>query len=62
LVTDQRGCDITQQIIRVEDGKVFLNRTLMPGMITTDEVIIRQDCLCYLMEDYHPELDNPGDH
>ena len=58
IVTDQRGVDITEQVIRVDHGKVFLKRTLMPGMITTDETIIRQDCLCYLMEDYHPETEN----
>ena len=62
LVTDQNGSDITQQVIRVDDGKVYLNRTLMPGMITTDEAIIRQDCLCYLMEDFHPWLENPDEH
>jgi len=27
-----------------------LKKTLMPSMITLDETIIRQDCLCYLME------------
>ena len=62
IVTDQRGVDITSRVIRVEDGMVFLKRTLMPGMITTDEAIIRQDCLCYLMEDYHPELKHTDDH
>ncbi|NNE63456.1 MAG: peptidase M14 [Gammaproteobacteria bacterium] len=62
IVTDQRGVDITSRVIRVEDGKVFLKRTLMPGMITIDEAIIRQDCLCYFMEDYHLELEHPDDH
>ena len=57
LITNRYGDDITDQIIRVEHGKVFLNKTLMPAMITTDEAIIRQDCLCYLMQDYHARAD-----
>ncbi len=52
IVTDQLGEDITEQIIRVESGKVYLNRTFMPAMITLDESIIRQDCLCHLLVDY----------
>ena len=60
IATDQKGIDISDRVVRVEDGKVFLTRTFMPGMITTDETIMRQDCLCYLMEDYHPLPENPG--
>lgn len=60
LITDQQGVDITDQVVRVEDGIVFLNRTYIPGMITTDEAIIRQDCLCYLMEDYSVGSENSG--
>jgi len=26
----------------------------MPAMMTTDEQIVRQDCLCYLMERVNP--------
>ena len=52
VISNHRGEDITDQIVRVEHGKVFLNKTLMPAMITTDEAIIRQDCLCYLLIDY----------
>ena len=53
LVTNQEGEDVTSEMMRVENGKVYLNRTLMPAMITLDKTIIRQDCLCYLMVDYH---------
>ena len=45
--------------MRVENGKVYLNRTLMPAMITLDKTIVRQDCLCYLLEDY-PSHDLPA--
>ncbi len=52
-VTDQNGVDVTDQIMRVENGRVYLNKTLIPAMITLDKTIIRQDCLCYLLADYH---------
>ena len=53
IITNQEGEDVTGEIMRIENGKVYLNRTLMPAMITLDKIIIRQDCLCYLMVDYH---------
>lgn len=52
IVTDQQGEDVTDALMRVVNGKVYLNRTMMPAMITLDKTIIRQDCLCYLMVDY----------
>ena len=51
-IISQSGEDITTEIIRVEGGNVFLNRTLIPAMITLNETIVRQDCLCHLMEDF----------
>lgn len=52
-ITNQDGEDVTDEILRIENGKVYLNKTMMPAMITLDKTIIRQDCLCYLMVDYH---------
>jgi succinylglutamate desuccinylase len=52
-ITNQDGEDVTNDIMRIENGKVYLNKTLIPAMITLDKTIIRQDCLCYLMVDYH---------
>lgn len=51
-ITNQEGEDVTDEIMRVENGKVYLNKIMMPAMITLDKTIIRQDCLCYLMVDY----------
>ena len=51
-ITNQRGKDVTDDIIRIEDGKIYLNQSLMPAMITVDKSIVRQDCLCYLLADY----------
>jgi len=39
------------------DQAVIKTRTpLMPSMLTRDETVIRQDCLCYLMERYDAHL------
>jgi succinylglutamate desuccinylase len=54
-IFNPEGEDVTDEIMRVENGKVYLNKTLMPAMITPDKRIVRQDCLCYLMEDYREQ-------
>ncbi len=52
IITSQEGENVTDEIMRVENGKIYLNKILMPAMITMDKSIIRQDCLCYLLVDY----------
>lgn len=42
--------DVTYEFFSIRNEKVVLNKTVMPAMITLDKKIIRQDCLCYLME------------
>jgi hypothetical protein len=49
-VTDEHGADVSQRLFDWEDGHLRLRHRLMPAMLTTDARIIRQDCLCYLME------------
>jgi len=44
------GREITGEVFALEDGQLRLRRALMPGLLTGDERIIRQDCLCHLME------------
>jgi len=61
-ISDQQGDDVTDQIVRIENGKIYLKQRLMPAMITMDEAIIRQDCLCHLLVDYTGESEYPGDH
>ena len=34
------------------DQDIVLKKPVMPSMLTTNETVIRQDCLCYLMERY----------
>lgn len=49
-VPDARGDNRWSGLFAVRDGVLRLRRTLMPSMLTLDAHIIRQDCLCYLME------------
>lgn len=51
LALDQHGENITSSLLRQENTQLFLNRTLIPAMITPDKDIIRKDCLCYLLQD-----------
>lgn len=46
----ESGDDITSEVlIRVADGW-RLRKPFMPAMLTRDERVVRQDCLCYLMQ------------
>ncbi len=54
LATDASGHDVTDAYFAVNEGKLILTRKVMPSSLTLDERIIRQDCLCYLMERSSP--------
>jgi succinylglutamate desuccinylase len=47
---DENGEDIGDHLFDYRKGEITLRRPLMPAMLTRDERVIRQDCLCYLME------------
>ena len=47
---NEAGEDNVAQYFKVENGLLRFTTSLMPSMLTLDERIIRQDCLCYLME------------
>ena len=47
---DERGDDIGERLFAYHKDEITLRRPLMPAMLTRDERVIRQDCLCYLME------------
>ncbi len=55
-VRDEQGRDVSQDYLQIEEGLITLNRTVMPSMLTKDIEVIRQDCLCYLMERYGSHL------
>lgn len=50
LAIDEHGNDISDQTFSYTNGEIRLTRAFMPAMLTLDHHIIRQDCLCYLME------------
>jgi len=55
-VRDEQGEDVTGRYFHVEDGELRLKLPMMPSMLTRNEVVIRQDCLCYLMERYNDHV------
>ncbi|MDZ7829313.1 MAG: M14 family metallopeptidase [Halofilum sp. (in: g-proteobacteria)] len=44
------GREVTAELFEIETDRLRLRRAMMPGLLTGDARIIRQDCLCYLME------------
>ncbi len=52
LVTDATGEPVTDGFFALQDNDIVLQVPVMPSMLTTDKSVIRQDCLCYLMERY----------
>ncbi len=47
---DESGQDVSDEYFQYIDKRIELKRKMMPSMLTMDEAVIRQDCLCYLME------------
>lgn len=56
-VQDEDGRDVTDTYFHLADGELRLSRPAMPAMLTPDTTVIRQDCLCYLMERIEAPLD-----
>lgn len=52
------GEEVSQRYFQTHQGQICTKVPVMPAMLTLDERIIRQDCLCYLMErcPFPPEL------
>ena len=55
-VYDEQGCDVVDRFFEAEDGALKTRSAVMPSMLTSDKTVIRQDCLCYLMERYDSHL------
>jgi len=47
---DETGKIVTDNFFSIIDDTLQINKTTMPSMLTLDEKVIKQDCLCYLME------------
>jgi len=46
------GSNVTREYFTIRSSELLLARNAMPSMLTLNERVIRQDCLCYLMERY----------
>lgn len=53
IAKDEHGNNVTDNFFSFQNGQLQINRSTMPSMLTLDEQVIRQDCLCYLMERIH---------
>lgn len=42
--------EVGREFFEYEDDKILLKKPIMPAMLTMNTQVIRQDCLCYLME------------
>jgi len=49
-VLDEAGNCVAERFFEVRNGQLLTRSNVVPAMLTLDERIIRQDCLCYLME------------
>lgn len=51
VATDENGSDVSAHYFRLgPDGRIEIVTAATPSMLTLDCRVIRQDCLCYLME------------
>jgi len=47
---DEQGNEVGDQHFSYANNEISLRTAVMPSMLTCDSRIVRQDCLCYLME------------
>ncbi|MGR9116109.1 MAG: M14 family metallopeptidase [Gammaproteobacteria bacterium] len=47
---DENGTNVSADFFSICDDELQISRNSMPSMLTLDERVIKQDCLCYLME------------
>ncbi len=49
-VRNEQGEDVGDRYFSYQDGEIRTRIPLVPSMLTQDKKVVRQDCLCYLME------------
>ncbi len=59
-VRDDRGREVTSRYFERIGDEIRLRVPAMPSMLTLDTQVIRQDCLCYLMERMSPAGSGSG--
>ena len=50
IAWDDHERDVSDNYFVIDGDNLTLSKSLMPAMLTLDKKIVRQDCLCYLME------------
>jgi hypothetical protein len=53
VVTNESSEDVTSEFFEIKNSRIVLRKNATLSMYTTNEKAIRQDCLCYLMEQIH---------
>jgi succinylglutamate desuccinylase len=53
IVNSESHEDITAEYMDTNDGKILFKKPVTLSMFTTSERAIRQDCVCYFMEELH---------
>jgi hypothetical protein len=59
-VRDEQDRQVAEQYFMLEEGRLVTRAPVMPSMLTCNPEVIRQDCLCYLMERYNHHLADAG--
>ncbi len=59
-VRDEQDHSVAERFFELEEGRLLTRVPVMPSMLTCDPEVIRQDCLCYLMERYNDHLADAG--
>lgn len=52
VASDEHDRDVSERYFECRQGELRTRRAVMPAMLTRNLEVIRQDCLCYLMERY----------
>jgi hypothetical protein len=55
-VLNEEDMNVGGRYFELDETEIKTLTPLMPSMLTRDETVIRQDCLCYLMERYDAHL------
>ena len=59
-VRDEQDRPVAGRYFEMEEDRLVTKVAVMPSMLTCDPDVIRQDCLCYLMERYDEHLSDAG--
>lgn len=53
VVSSESNEDVTHEYIEVDNNKLLFKKSITLSMYTRNEEAIRQDCVCYFMEELH---------